>query len=309
MTATSPTATSPTPTTERQRVLAILALVGAAFIFGTTFTTVKRATRDVAPMPFIAVRFLVGALVLTPFAARRPRTRGVARAGLVAGLALSVGYVAQTIGLQYIDESTSAFITYMLVVFVPLIAAVLTRTRPTRTAMAGVALAAVGLFFLSYGGRGLGVGRGESLTLLCALGFASHIIVLDRFAGRQDVFWLNIVQLATVGLICLVPGALSGGYRFPLSAWLAAIYLGVAASAAAFVLQTWAQTHIEPTRASLLLILEPVFAAVFSAVLGHPLGARGAVGAACIFVGIVVVERGRASRASGTAMVAADVAH
>lgn len=305
MTATSATTT----TTDRQRGLAVLALVGAAFIFGTTFTTVKRATQDVAPMPFIAVRFLVGALVLTPFAARRPRTRGVARAGLFAGLALSLGYVAQTIGLQYTDESTSAFITYMLVVFVPLIAAVLTRTWPTRTATVGVALAAVGLFFLSDGGSGLGVGRGESLTLLCALGFASHIIVLDRFAGRQDVFWLNIVQLATVGLICLVPGALSGGYRFPLSAWLAAIYLGVAASAAAFVLQTWAQAHIEPTRASLLLILEPVFAAVFSAVLGRPLGARGAVGAVCIFVGIVVVERGRASTAGGAGMVAADVAH
>ena len=298
-----------TATTDRQRALAILALVGAAFIFGTTFTTVKRATQDVDPMPFIAVRFLVGALVLTPFAARRPRTRGVARAGLLAGLALSLGYVAQTIGLQYTDESTSAFITYMLVVFVPLIAAALTRTWPTRTAVAGVALAAVGLFFLSHGGSGLRVGKGESLTLLCALGFASHIIVLDRFAGRQDVFWLNVVQLATVGLICLVPGALSGGYRFPLSAWLSAIYLGVAASAAAFVLQTWAQAHIEPTRASLLLILEPVFAAVFSAMLGHPLGARGAVGASCIFVGILVVERGRPSTVGGAGMVAADVAH
>ena len=42
-------------------------------------------------------------------------------AGMLAGLALSVGYIAQTIGLQYTDESTSAFITYMLVVFVPLI--------------------------------------------------------------------------------------------------------------------------------------------------------------------------------------------
>ena len=298
-----------TRTVARERRLAILALVGAAFIFGTTFTTVKRATEHVAPMPFIAVRFLVGALVLTPFAVRRPRSRGVGQAGVMAGLALTVGYVAQTIGLQYTDESTSAFITYMLVVFVPLIYAVLTRTWPTRTAIVGVALAAIGLFVLSDAGGRVGVGRGELLTLLCALGFASHIIVLDRFAGKQDVFWLNVVQLATVGALCLIPGLLSGGYRFPLSAWIAAAYLGIAASAAAFVLQTWAQTHIEPTRASLLLILEPVFAAIFSALLGNALGARGIIGAGCTFVGILVVERGRAVPSGEAAVRPADVAH
>jgi drug/metabolite transporter (DMT)-like permease len=298
-----------TPTTIRQRRLAIAALVGAAFIFGTTFTTVKRATEDVAPLPFITVRFIVGSVVLMPLAARRPRTPGVGRAGVLAGLALAVGYVAQTVGLQYTDESTSAFITYMLVVFVPLISAVLSRTWPTRTATAGVALAAVGLFLLSSRGGSIGLGRGESLTLLCALGFASHIIVLDRFAGRQDVFWLNVVQLATVGALCVIPGVVAGGYRFPLAAWLAAVYLGVAASACAFMLQTWAQTHIEPTRASLLLILEPVFAAMFSALLGHPLGVRGIAGAACIFVGILVVERRRRLHATSDGVLAADVAH
>ena len=298
-----------TPAAARQRRLAIAALVGAAFIFGTTFTTVKRATEDASPMPFIAVRFLVGALVLMPLAVRRPRTAGVGRAGVLAGLALSVGYIAQTIGLQYTDESTSAFITYMLVVFVPLIVAVLTRTWPTSTAIVGVSIAAVGLFLLSYAGGRVGVGRGESLTLLCALGFASHIVVLDRYAGRQDVLWLNVVQLATVAGLCLVPGLFSGGYGFPLSAWLAAAYLGVAASAVAFVLQTWAQGHIEPTRASLLLILEPVFAAIFSALLGNALGARGIAGAACIFVGILVVERGRPAPASEVYPPVPDVAH
>ena len=77
----------------------------------------------------------------------------------------------------------------------------------------------------------------------------------------------------------------------------------------AFVLQTWAQSHIEPTRASLLLILEPVFAAIFSALLGHALGVRGIVGAAFIFLGIIVVERGRAVASGEAAPHAADVAH
>lgn len=273
----------------------MLALVGAAFIFGTTFTTVKRATEEVAPLPLLTVRFAFGVLVLLPIVRRRPRSIGVGRAGIAAGVALAIGYVTQTVGLQYTDESTSAFITYMLVVFVPLIQAVLLRRFPRRAVVLGVSASAVGLFLLSGASSGtLGLGRGELLTLACAFGFAIHILVLDRVASSHDVIWLNVVQLGVVAVVCAVPGLLTGGYRFPLSAWMACAYLGVVASAGAFFLQTWAQARVEPTRASLLLMLEPVFAAGLSAILGHALGPRGIVGAVFISIGIVVVEAGRA---------------
>ena len=60
-----------------------------------------------------------------------------------------------------------------------------------------------------------------------------------------------------------------------------------------------------------MLILEPVFAAIFSALLGHALGVRGIIGAACLFVGILVVERGRtvAEMPGEAAVLTADVAH
>ena len=47
-----------------------LGLVAAAFLFGTTFLVVKDAVGDVGPVPFITVRFLIGALALIP-ASRR----------------------------------------------------------------------------------------------------------------------------------------------------------------------------------------------------------------------------------------------
>jgi len=247
------------------------------------------AVEDVEPIPFIAVRFAIGALVLAPLALARPRTSGALRWGVAAGAALGAGYVLQTTGLQYTTSSVSAFLTYLLVVFVPLLSAVLLRRPPGRSTLVGVALALLGLWLLTEG-AGIGLGRGEALTVGCALAFAVHILVLDRTAG-VDIMRLNAVQFGVVALALAVPGALAGGgYDFPASAWIAALYTGVVVNAVAFGLQVWGQRRVSPSRTALVLMLEPVFAAVLGYADGERLGAAGAIGAGLILAGILVSE-------------------
>src|SRR4051794_11831013 len=141
--------------------MAHVAVVAAAVLFGSTFFVVKDAVADVGPVPFLGVRFLIGALVLAPFArggrGRRPRQPGLLRAGALCGLALAAGYLFQTIGLQYTTGSVSAFITYMLVVIVPVLSAIALRRPPGLFTSAGVVLAFVGLFLLTGHGFSLGV--------------------------------------------------------------------------------------------------------------------------------------------------------
>jgi drug/metabolite transporter (DMT)-like permease len=271
-------------------VLAHWALVGAAFLFGTTFVVVKDAVADAGPVPFLAVRFLIGGAVVWVLAVRRPAEAqsGVVRAGILCGGVLCAGYLFQTIGLQYISSSVSAFITYLLVLIVPLLSAIVLRRPPTAPTVVGVLLAAVGLYLLH--GAKSSFGEGELLTLGCAFCFAVHIILLAEFAPRFDSIRLNAVQLTVVGAACLLPGFFTGGYDFPLSVWLAALYTGVAASAVAFGLMVWAQRRVGPSRTALLLMLEPVFAAVAGAIAGDHLGLVGVSGAALILVGILVAE-------------------
>lgn len=270
-----------------------LALAGAAFLFGTTFLVMQRAVEEVDPLPYLAVRFGLGAVVLLPLARRRrpDAGAGLVRAGATAGLALGIGYVFQTVGLQYTTTSVSAFVTYLLVVFVPLLAAVVLRRPPPAASVAGVALAVLGLVLLTTG-DGLGVGRGELLTLGCAVAFAVHILVLGDVASRYDVVQLNVVQFLTVAGLLVVPGALSGGYRFSSAAWLAALYTGVVVTALAFGLQVWGQRQVSPTRTALILLLEPVFAALIGFTVGERLGLLGLGGAVLILAGIVVSEVG-----------------
>lgn len=267
-----------------------LAIAGSGVLFGTTFVVVQDAVRDAEPVPFLAVRFLIGALALAPFARRAPRQPGRARAGALCGAVLLAGYILQTVGLQYTTPPVSALVTYLLVVIVPVLSAVVLRRVPSRPVLAGVALATVGLFLLTGDGIGLGIGRGEALTLGCAFAFAVHIILLSEWSPRFETTAFTAMQMAVAGAACLVPGLFLGGYGFPLRVWLAALYTGVTVSALAFALQIWGQRQVGPTRTSLLLMLEPVAAAFLGYLTGDALGLVAAAGALLILGGVAVAE-------------------
>lgn len=282
----------------RRDARADLALAGAAFLFGSTFLVVQDAIESDGAIPFLVARFGIGALVLVPFALRRGRPApGFGRAVLVLGGLLSAGYVLQTVGLEDTTSSVSAFLTYLLVVLVPVLSALVLRAPPTPIAVAGVALAVVGLLLLTAGaggggGLGAGLGRGELLTLGCALAFAGHIVALAADAPRFDVVQLNLGQFSVVTLVLVVPGALTGGYDLSGRTLVAALYTGVVVSAIAFGLQVWGQQQVSATRTALVLLLEPVFAAVLGYVAGERLGWLGALGAAVILTAILVSEVG-----------------
>lgn len=276
-----------------------LALAACALLFGSTFLVMKQAVAHLEPVPFLALRFAVAAIVLWPIAHRRPATIGERRDGALAGLSLLVGYVLQVYGLQYTSSSRSAFITYLLVVLVPIMEAVLLRVLPRMWSLASVALALVGMTLLSNpftsSPSSHGFGLGEWLSLACAFAFAAHIVILGRVARRHDPIRFTLVQLWVVCGACAVlsiPSLLSGAGPGTLNGHVVAavLYTGVAATAVAFVLMVAGQRVVPPARASLILLLEPVGAAVIGLIAGDRLGIGGAFGAVCILGAIALSE-------------------
>ncbi len=269
------------------------ALIGAAICFGTTFVVVQDAVARVEPLPFLGVRFAIGALVLWPLARRRPATPVEVRHGIMSGVALTAGYVLQTIGLQYTGSATSAFITYLLVVFVPVLGFLVLRRRPHRVTLVGIAVAVVGLVLLTDpGGAGAtsGLGRGEVLTLGCAVAFAAHVVILGETAHRHDPIRLAAIQVTVVAVVCSIPGIWLGGYAFPASALAAAAATAILATAVAFVLQVTGQRTVPPSRAALLLLLEPVFAGILAALRGDGLTQTQLGGATLILLAVLATE-------------------
>ena len=92
------------------------------------------------------------------------------------------------------------------------------------------------------------------------------------------------------------------GLRLPPDAgvWGALLLTALAATAVAFVVQTWAQAHLSPTRAAVVMTMEPVFAGVFAvAVGGERLGWRVAVGGVLVLAAMLLVEVGPRAGAEG----------
>jgi drug/metabolite transporter (DMT)-like permease len=281
-------------TTKAQQRAATALLVAVTAIWGATFVVVKDATKRMPVMDFLAWRFAIAALVM--FAAR-PRSiasldaRG-RKVGVVLGLALGSGYVAQTFGLQHTTASVSGFITGLFVVFTPLCAAVLLHTRIDRTTWLAVLLATVGLALISL--NGFAIGGGEAITLLCALAFALHIVGLGEWSPSYDAAGLAVVQLATVAIAAIVIAAPSSLAPPPdAGVWGAILLTAIAATALAFFIQTWAQAHLPPARAAVVLTMEPVFAGIFGvAVGGDTLSIRTVAGAVLVLIAMYAVELG-----------------
>jgi drug/metabolite transporter (DMT)-like permease len=274
-------------------VPALLALIAVTAVWGVTFVQVKDALELYPLFAFLAVRFAIAALVLA--APARGRLRSLGRPGWLAGsalgLLLALGYALQTAGLERTTVSSAGFITGLYVVFTPLLALALFRTRVGGAVWIGVALAVVGLAMLS--GVGAGDPLGDLLVLLGSAAYSVQIVLMERYAPRYDaIAFTQAEMLAAFAGFAVVAVAL-GQLEVPRgwTVWGALLVTGIFASALGFLVQTWAQRRISAARTAIAFALEPVFAGIFGFWLaGDRLGAIGWGGCAVIMAGILVAE-------------------
>jgi drug/metabolite transporter (DMT)-like permease len=219
--------------------------------------------------------------------------------GAALGILLLLGFWFQTTGMEHTTPSRSAFITGTAVIFTPLLSLLLRIRRPSVTSVCGALLATVGLWLLTRpGDGGRGFGRGEFLTLLCAICFAGHILALDHYTRRGDKRKIAFLQVATVGVLAIVPAIFVehlwlDRLRFhptPRLFWAMAIMV-LLATALALLVQSIVQSWTTPTRAAVIFALEPVFAALTAWIVdGEMLAGAALVGALLIFAGMIVAE-------------------
>jgi len=272
----------------RRPLIAYVALAVAAVLFGVTFVVIKQAVVILPPMAFVGWRFLIGALALLILAF--PRRLGIWRDGLLSGALLFAGFALQTEGLARTSASNSGLITGLYVVFTPLLAAIVGRSKLSGWALSGTGVAFVGLALLTLQ-QGVLLSTGDLLTVGCAVAFAAHIVVLSRVVARHPVVPFTAVQLLVTAALALTVSYVREGLPLPSMDVLPALIMtGLAVSAGAFLLQVWSQTVVGPTRTAVMLSLEPAVAAFSAAwILQERLSARGWTGAALIVTGIYLV--------------------
>lgn len=272
--------------------LAALALLAMAACWGSTFFLIKDLLDRVPTLDFLAVRFAIASAVLVLVA---PKAIGrlspeVRKHAAVLGLLYGVAQILQTSGLAHTAASVSGFVTGLYVVFTPLLAAVILKTRIPPITWAAVVLATIGLGVLAL--RGLSVGYGEFITLLSAVLYALHIVGLGAWSTVQDALGMTILQVVVIAVVCTA-STVHDGIVLPdrTSDWVSIVYMAVIAGGLALLAQTWAQAHLTPTRSALIMSMEPVFASLFAVWLGgESVTARLLVGGSMVLGAMLIVE-------------------
>jgi drug/metabolite transporter (DMT)-like permease len=288
-----------------QRLQAQFLLLFTVLIWGATFSLVKSALTDASPLLFNLLRFTLATLALALIHRHKLRavTRAQLQSGALAGLFLAAGYQFQTLGLARTTPAKSAFLTGLVVVFVPALT-LIPAVRPAGSrapnpfSALGAILAFAGLLLLTTPAGTqmahlfVSIGLGDLLTLVCALCFAAHLLTLARVSPGIDSGLLATLQIgfAALAMLFTVPFEPSHLTVTPLLLLTLAI-CSLLATAAAFTIQSFAQRVLAPTHTVLLLTLEPVFAWLTALLFLHQgLDSRSLLGAALILAGILIIE-------------------
>ncbi|WHR56623.1 DMT family transporter [Acinetobacter haemolyticus] len=272
-----------------------LALILITVIWGGTFLAVQYALNFSTPMFFVGCRFAVAAfaILLISLKSMTGLTLKETFAGTAIGVMIAIGYGTQTIGLQSILSSESAFLTALYVPLVPILMWIIFQKRPALMTWIGTALAFIGLVLLTGNGfSSITLSYGQVLTLICAFVIALEIILIGFFAGKVNLRRVTVVQLIVASVLSFACMPLVGEHQLPAFSWplvFIAVGLGLASALIQFVMN-WAQKMVDPTRAAIIYAGEPVWAGLFGRIAGERLPLLALFGGLLVVLGVLISE-------------------
>lgn len=282
----------------------ILLLI-TAVVWGISFVAQSSGMDYVEPNTFIGIRTLLGGIVLLPVIAvtdagkkkngtyQKINWKKLLLYGSICGLCLWAASTLQTYGLAAgISAGESGFITALYIIFVAVFGVFAGRNLSGKI-ISGVFLAMVGMYFLCLFGNGFTLSSGHLITLICAVIFSIHILVIDKFSPQADGVKLSCTQFFVAGVLGCIAMFLTESPEWSAicSCWLQIGYAGIMSCGVAYTLQIIGQKYTDPTSASILMSLESVFSALSGwALLGQSMSFPQIVGCVLMFSAIVLVQ-------------------
>lgn len=282
---------------ERTKYNALLLL--AAIIWGFSFVAQSEGIKHLGPFAFNGIRFGLGSLCILPvvlFSKRNTaciagKLKSALIPGLIAGSVLFAVSFLQTLGLAYTTVGKAAFITGLYIVFVPL-AGIFLKHKSTLRIWLSVAVAGAGLYLLCVQGD-FSIGKGDTLVLCSAVFCTAHILLVDRFSKKADVFAFAFAQSAACSLLSITAAFIFEDIYFSdvLKVTVPILYSGIFSVGIAFTLQVIGQKKAKPSHAALIMSMEAVFAALAGwALLGEQMALKEYIGCALMLCGMLITQ-------------------
>jgi drug/metabolite transporter (DMT)-like permease len=274
------------------QLLVLGALWGASFLF------MRVAAPEFTPIPLIALRVGIAAIVLSVFVALRG---GFAPIRKNFGALTFVGAANSAIPFSlfaYATLSLTAGFSAVLNATVPLFGAVIAvlwlRQRLENAKIVGLVVGFAGVVILvrhklSFDAEGLAIGAGITAAILYSIvGYYTK----HRLSGVDPLAISAGSQIASTLLIAIPAIALWPEQTPTARAWGAAVALGVACTALAYLLYFRLLASVGPAKAMIVTYLIPAFGIAWGALfLSEPITIDMLIGGLVILVGTTIVAR------------------
>lgn len=289
-------------------------LLLTALVWGSSF--VAQAVGGVlGTFSFNGIRSFVGSIALMVLIVsmrvitkkKTPNDKTLLLGGICCGVVLFASSTLQQLGMNLgVSSGKAGFMTALYIVMVPIIH-IFMKKKVNTSIWISVVVAVIGLYMLCLGGdaafditdpigsfaASFSFGGGEIALLLCAIGYAVHIVVIDHFAPRVDCVKMSCLQFFVVGVLSLPMIAFVEKPSIENVAlqWLPLAYSGIMSCGVAYTLQMVGQKMTQPTVASLIMSLESVFAVVAGIiVLGEHHTVFEYIGCVLVFGAVIVAQ-------------------
>ena len=242
-------------------------------IWGSTWLFIKLGLRDLPPISFAAIRFMLASAILFAIVAVRrtplPRERRDITLILKTGvLAFTLNYGLLFWGEQHISSGLAALLQATIPVFGMLVAhAYLPGERLTAWKLGGALLgvAGVGLIFSNQLAAEGGMALWGSAAVVAGAACVAYANVLVKARGAR----VEPATLAAGQMLCgLVPLTLFGlafegnpfKFHWTMLAVVSLLYLTLVGSVTAFLLYYWLVRNMDVTKTMLIALLTPLAA-------------------------------------------------
>ena len=281
---------------KNKKIIAQLGLLLVSLIWGSTFLIVKDAInlQTFPPFFFAATRFCLAAICIiyyVDFKSIKKNSLGPCLCGFI----LFIGYGFQNYGLTTTTPTNSAFITSISVLLVPVILYMFKIEKISLRIWISVLLAFIGIQMISPSGFNIG----DKLTFGCALSFAIHIILQDKF-NKEKIINFFVIQSSVAALLSFAASLFIEDLSQIIisnEAIIAIIITGILGTTFALLVMIWAQKILSASETAIIIAMEPVFAALFSVYFGYEiLGIISYIGAGIVVFAIIFCELSRSNK-------------
>ncbi len=283
---------------------AYIALMFAQVFFGSLPVIGKVVLKTIPAVALVGFRVALTALILVLVQSYRGRfwlqERGdYWRLGVLSLFGITFNQLLFIVGLSLTKASNVSLLAVTIPIFALTVGAAAGFEQLQRRKIIGIVLAAFGVILLidprnaSFSSEST---IGDILIILNSLSYGIYVATSKSVIMRNGVFRSMMWVFLFGSIICVPLGAVSiapiGLAAIDTSVWLLMIYIAVVATAAPYLLNAYAISHVNPSTVAVFIYLQPLIGFLLAVYfLGEKFDYVLGIATILIFAGLFLVTR------------------